>query len=217
MADDRNIYDEIALIVGDVCLRWASIESVIHDICLHLADEIDGSDFSHRKAWDLLHVALSQMDIRQKIAVAKVYAHQIKNPYPGDFYDRTESLLNYIDNAVRLERNRYIHDEWETEGSEIVRAKLGATVQRPQSHQRIIAIWSERRYQNLEAMREFVKNLEFVYADLVDLDAQTANFDWPPERRAKQPPLIPQEWRSLAHHGWRGPHTPRPQHGPSQG
>lgn len=206
MSDDTDIYDEIARAVGDVCLHWVTIEDVINDLISHLAVYIH-SDFENPATGDILHITLSQMDVRQKIATSKVLAHHINTPDSPNFYDQTASLLNYLDNTVRPERNRYVHDYWSVEGEEIIRAKFGAKVHRPQSRQRILSMWSERRYKNLDAAQAFIENLGLAYEDLVELDNHIA---WLMSRRdslsTHQQPLPP-EWRSLTHHDWRDPST----------
>lgn len=206
MTDTYSRYDQIAHAIGDVCLWWVSDENVVHDIILHLATYLH-SGFDQKEAWDILHLTVSHMDARQKIATAKVLAHHVQTPHSPTFYEQAESLLNYLDNVARPERNRYVHDYWTSDGAEVVRVRYGPKVHRPSSRERSLSQWTERRYPSLEAIHAFAKNLELVYRDLVDLDNHIA---WLVGQRDSPGPHqqpLPQEWQSLGHRDWREPNT----------
>ncbi|MEQ9247644.1 MAG: hypothetical protein RLO21_16835, partial [Nitratireductor sp.] len=153
----------------------------------------------------ILHLTLASLDIRGKIVTAKALAHQIDEIDSPGFYDRVEELLNYVDNELRPERNRYVHDNWSIAGSAAMRMRLAPKITRPQARQRDLTMWSGRRYPSITAALAFVKNLQLADGDLVQLDNHIA---WMVSQRDLQPgspqPLLP-EWQSLAHRDWREP------------
>jgi hypothetical protein len=137
-------YAEIARVIGEVCLSWSDIEEVVRDISLHLAAYLDRA-FDEESKISLLLIPITQMDIRGKIATAKALAHLPNNPKTPDFYDRAATLLNHVDNELRNERNRYVHDAWRAEGAALTRIHSGPKVSRPTAHMRILSLETERR------------------------------------------------------------------------
>ena len=202
----RQDYDRIALAIGETCILWGLLEVLVHDIVLHLAVYLDDS-FDHDRTWHVLHIALTNMELREKIATAKALAHGVTTPDSPDLYDRTETLLNHMDNVLRSERNRYVHDYWQHDGEEIVRLKQGTRVIRPQSRQTALYLWTARRYEGVEAIRGLVTNLEFTQLDLIDLDGHIAWLVGQKEQPGSHRQPLPPEWRSLAHRDWREPNT----------
>jgi hypothetical protein len=200
-SDQHGVYDQIALAIGDACIWWVTIEHVVHDIILHLAVYLDPAFKATTAARDILHTTLASMDSREKVATAKALAHSVNTSDSPDFYERTEELLNYVDNVLRPERNRYIHDLWEIDGKAIIRLKIGARVIRPRPRKRELQLWTQRTYQSIESIREFVTTLELAYRDLVELDNHIAWLCGQRERRASHLQPLPREWRSLARHG----------------
>lgn len=197
--------------IGDTCIRWGILESIVHDIALHLAMYLDPA-FKTETARHILHLTLSNMDPREKTATAKALAHKVNTTDSPDFYEKADALLNHLDNILRPERNRYVHDIWAHDGQSFVRLKLGARVIRPQARQRELHLWTERRYENVKAIRGFVTNLELAQLDLIDLDNHIAWLMGQREQPGAHRQPLPREWRSLAHRDWREPdkHQPQP-------
>lgn len=188
---------------------WASIDSVIHDLILHLATHLHVAFYEEEEVYQILHVTVSAMDERSKIIVAKALAHRVDEKNSPTFYDRTEQLLSYIDNEIRPERNRYIHDEWTTigEGGDrgAMRVKRGPQVYRePPRNERAFGIWKVKDYPSLGAVDEFAKNLEFTYQDLVSLDGHLCWLGGTPAQLKEYSQPLPAVWQSLAHRDWRG-------------
>jgi len=200
MVNNDDPYDQLAKIIGDVCIWWSAIEGIIHDLNLHQAVCIDKA-FDHSKAWDVLHITLSQMDLRLKIKSALALAHNIETPLSPKYYDRVEKLLNHVDNVARPERNRYIHDYWSYEDGTVRRSKLGAVVRRPQARERTLDLWTDKSFPNIEATRSFATSLELIYSDLVTLDNHLAWLCVQQVTPGSHAQPLPEEWQSLAHHG----------------
>ena len=203
-------YDSVMQAIGDVCQWWVSFDEVIHEIVLHLTDCLEPQDFNDQRAsWHALHIALSRMDTRGKIATAKALSHKVDVLYTTEspkLYEKAVKLLNHVDVVVREERNRYVHDLWKWEsGGQIVRVKMGARVSRPKAGHRELSIWSSHPYKSMVEIDTFVKILRMTYQDLVEFDHHLAwlSSERQQDRPATPPPPLPLEWKSLAHRDWR--------------
>lgn len=115
------------------------------------------------------------MGIRERIATAKAFASQTPTAAP-DFYARLEALLNRLDNELRTERNRYVHDLWMANeaGPGFVRLQQRTIVSRPQSRKLDLQIGTRKTFGTIEEIEAFVKQLEDTYYDLVKIDDETA-------------------------------------------
>ena len=166
--------DRIYLAIGRTCDWWSTIEHLVHDICLHLAECLS-TDFSQSVTRLPIHIALSNMDFRERIATAKAFASQAPTA-AADFYSRLESLLNRLDNELRSERNRYIHDLWmaNEQGSGFVRFQQRTIVTRPQSRELDLQIGTKKTFGTVEEIEAFVTILEDMYHKLVTIDNETA-------------------------------------------
>lgn len=211
---NASVYDDIASCIGNVCIWWAGIEDVILGLSLHTAQVLEPA-FDTSMAWNMLHIALLNMDPRARIANAKAAIHYIDDPRSADIYDRAEALLNFVDNSLRPERNRYVHDVWAVrESASLARMKPIAIVTRPQSRKRELQTYVEHEFKNIEDARRLVTALEDAFGDLVTLDSHLAWLASHPERPSKFPQPLPVEWRSFAHREWlardRRPHPTQP-------
>lgn len=95
--------------IGRVCAHWSDVEWFCQRISEVTAPFL-AVDLGRKDASLVLTVALAHMDIRNKIATAKVFVERagISRSLRRDVI----RVLNRIDNEHRLERNRFIHDEW---------------------------------------------------------------------------------------------------------
>lgn len=171
-ADD--IIQRIEAAIGQVCCRWSIIEHLVHDLCLHLASCLS-VDFARSETRVPLHIALTNMDMRQRIAAAKAFASQAPTAN-ANFYDRLEAALNRVDNELRLERNRYVHDLWSIGDDQktIERFQQRTIVTRPQSRQRELSIGTTKPYASVEEVEAFVVKLEEAFYELCRFDDETA-------------------------------------------
>jgi hypothetical protein len=209
MSQSDSLYDKIAKAIGNTCIWWATIEGLVHDLILHLAVCLEPT-FDKKSVMDILHIALSNEDLRLKVATVKVLAHKIESVNSPQFYERVEQILNYLDNDLRLERNRFVHDGWTDEAPEIIRFSLGAKVRRTQSRKSEVVIYTEKRFSNISEIEDFVTKLEIIYDDLVTLDGHIA---WLTGQK-EQPPThfqpLPQVWRSFVHRDLHDASKPSP-------
>jgi hypothetical protein len=108
---------------------------------------------------------------REATANAKALAHSVKDP--PDFYERTETLLNRIDNEFRNERHRYVHDLWRIWGPIIHRIKSGVVVRRePSSGERKLHHHTAKQYLGTKELSDFSANLRQATHDLDALGAE---------------------------------------------
>jgi hypothetical protein len=181
MSQPEKIYDQIARAIGNVCILWATIEEHIHDLILHASVCIDPA-FEADAVWDTLHTVVTNMELREKIATAKALIHKVDAT--GSLYDEAETLLNYIDNDLRLERNRYVHDYWDHEEGVITRVARGAKVKRlPPTGKRELRLSTDRQYEAIEGVNKLVNDLMTTYAQLASIDNQLARLAEQRERR----------------------------------
>lgn len=172
--------DQVATEIGRSSYWWSNIEHTLQGICVNLARFAD-EDLESEAVWGVLSTVLSHMDVRQRIAVAKVLAAQGVDP---DLYGQIERLLNTIDNDLRSERNRFVHDHWQMNDEAILRRRYGARVTRPQSRTLTIAQSTDRSYEDVAEVAQFTGRVASVYGQLVSLDRELVELHdeiWPRE------------------------------------
>lgn len=198
------IYDEIIRAVGDVCYWWVAIEDVIFGLSLHLACYVDDA-FERPIPWQVFRIALTNTDIRSKIATTKALAHAVDSKGSPDFFERVESLLNFVDSTLRSERNRYVHDTWSVDNSDytVSRAKPGAIVRRaPGSGSRKLTFDVARHFGSPDEIKRFVEALRLAYDDLAVLDGHIAWLTGQKEQPSAHRQPLPPVWTSFAHRDW---------------
>jgi hypothetical protein len=208
-AEEEARWDRLTKVIGNLCIVWAQIDSFLIDIALHTAAALnpafDKHDGPQPSPWDLLLSALCQMDERSKVATIKAYAHHVSHPFTPDFYDRAAELVDYIDNVLRPERNRFVHDSWNMhDDGRVVRVQMGLHVRRPQSRQREVTLWKNRDYANVDEVEALNENLDEVWEDLCVLDSHLAGLATYRDRPEARFQPLPQPWSCLAHRKKRG-------------
>jgi hypothetical protein len=145
--------------IGQTCFWWSRIEHLVHDLCLHLASCLS-IDFDRSVTRVPLHMALTNMDLRQRIATAKALASQAPTAN-ATFYDRLERVLNL----------------WAMGEDEktIERFQQRTIVTRPQSRQRELLIGTTQAYASIEDVEAFVVLLEQAFRGLCEFDGETAS------------------------------------------
>ena len=164
-------YELLAQAIGEVCLEWSYLETIVHDMALHLAVYRDGA-YDGDSVRHPFHVALSHMKLRERIFVVKALAHDVDAP--ADYYDRLSSLLSKIDNDLTVERNRYVHDLWTIESDHISRFAPGPKVVRPQSRKRELVMGTEVVFADVTEVRRFFDRLREARDSLIDLENELA-------------------------------------------
>ena len=168
-----EFYERITRAVGEVCYWWAAIEHLVQDIAVHTAPLMHTA-YEKPTVSIILHIALSNGDIRQTVAAAKAIAADTM--MPPEMFDRLESQLNRIDNELRAERNRFVHDLWNLEEGGITRYKRGARVIRPQARRREFVLGTDKLYQSIEEVEAFARTLEQSWGDLAELEGDITTF-----------------------------------------
>jgi hypothetical protein len=93
--------DELAQEIGRMCLYWSELETTVSLFLLKLCDIPDSTT---------KNVIFGALDFRSKLHALLPMAFS-KKP-DDDWYARVEKVVNQIDNDLRAERNRIIHDSW---------------------------------------------------------------------------------------------------------
>lgn len=150
--EDRPLdHGPIANAIGSIIIDWGHMESMVKALIYDLALWHSGA-FEDEEEFQVLFTALSNTDLRSAIATAKGLAHGVGE----NFYVRTEKVLNRIDNELRSERNRYVHDVWQPTRSGFKRIRAGVSVRRaPASGERQIALQTVREFNGVEELRDF--------------------------------------------------------------
>lgn len=171
MTKPQSLYEELAQVIGEVVMEWTYIESLVADMAINLASYRDRA-YEEDPVRNPFTMAILCMKLPERIALTKALAHAVADP--TDYYPRLERALNVLDNELRTERNRFIHDSWHFHGSEIVRLTEGPKMVRPQAQRREISMGVKKRYANTEAVRTFHDQLVATRISLVDLDNEIA-------------------------------------------
>lgn len=115
-------FAKYALPIGWVCMQWTALEVEINGLLLALIPMEQGH------AGQSL---MAQIDMREKVQIAKTLGF-IKKP-DDKWFKELQELLNYIDNELRIKRNRYVHDLWFFEEEKMKKMQFVNAIKRPQS------------------------------------------------------------------------------------
>jgi hypothetical protein len=148
--------------LGFLLILWGRLEESINDGVIKLSGV--------RRA--LRYELVGHVDFREKLQIIKslAFAHAAHTVW----FDALEKHINLIDNELRPERNRMIHDLWwlNTEAGEFMfRIGFAPKLKRPQARQRIL----ERDLLPISAEEiwDFVMRVVHAFVDLQDLIKQT--------------------------------------------
>jgi len=94
--------DDHAVAIGHVCFAWAELESDLNQMFTMLT--------LLNQQGDAAEVVSLNIDMRQKIEIVKALAFVKKSS--DEWFNELLAVLNEIDNGLRPERNRNIHDYW---------------------------------------------------------------------------------------------------------
>jgi len=110
--------------IGHLCIAWSSLESLT-DLFLTVLLKMGRPDVNSA----VIHNA----DTREKwqMIISVGFLKQINT----DWYGRLLSLMNHIDNDLRPERNRMVHDRWDYSQATIKRFRPIARVLKIQSRE----------------------------------------------------------------------------------
>lgn len=138
MSTDKIVEDipkainEHARAIGYVCILWAAMESRIDQLLAAL------TPIDHDKIGEIFS---ANVDLREKLEIIKSAAFVRK---PNDaWFKAVEELANKVDNSLRSERNRYVHDAWLDKAGEIVRRTKQTTIKKPQAFKRELVTFTD--------------------------------------------------------------------------
>jgi hypothetical protein len=114
--------EEHATAIGYLCFEYARLERHVH----HLIKELAGLS-------DDLADSIIPADFRDKLTTLKNLAF-LKKTSIG-WYESVSSLIDRIDQEVRPQRNRYVHDYWLSMAEEPTKRHFNPKVTRPQAFQ----------------------------------------------------------------------------------
>jgi hypothetical protein len=133
-------------------MRWTFLEVMLDQLILALLS------VNH----DDIGVSLtSNIEFREKIQIALTVG--LKKKYDDAWYENLKELLDKIENDLRVQRNRYVHDLWTLSGTQIKKLQFKTSIKRPQArmplelktqHETIVSpeeIWSVAEKINIAA------------------------------------------------------------------
>ena len=130
MSELSDIFDSLeqsplanhAKYIGYLCVTWSRLEGTV-DALLSVLMNLDDINASA--------AVIYNMDFRDKLKAARALGYL--NKPTDDWYAELEKLINEIDNDLRPERNRMVHDICIDSGDEIFRIANHAKVVREQA------------------------------------------------------------------------------------
>jgi hypothetical protein len=96
---------EHAEAIGYVCVNWSWLEFIVECVLSEFLDMPADKPEAH--------IVTSSIDFRKKLDVIKAIGFMRKPS--TQWFAQWEGLINHIDNSLRPERNRYVHDLWRKE------------------------------------------------------------------------------------------------------
>lgn len=150
--------------IGKVCARWSDIESFLQMLCNALA-RFNSHYFENKSADFVLSIAVLHLDVRGRVALAKV----LLNGADGmiETGAEIEALLNKIDNDLRLERNRFVHDEWVISPESASRTYIKPKIINTQSRTRELSMATVKNFESIDELEQFAKLLDEIVRQIV--------------------------------------------------
>lgn len=116
--------------IGFLCLFWSRIELWLGGILWGLMEPID----EHVAA-----ITITNMSFSEKISAALALGFQRR---PSDEWFKTlKKTLDEIDNDLRPQRNRFVHDHWIAGGDEVLKVTLRTGVYRQQAREYALKLY----------------------------------------------------------------------------
>jgi hypothetical protein len=140
--------DEHALALGHVCIAWGQLELHLDMLLKDLLFAEPPGDPASGAKWTAAKCVTTNADMRDKIQIAIALGY-LRRPNE-EWFDKLKQCLDLIDNDLRNERNRMLHDVWllhmvVPHGAEdVLRKRIqGSKVRKPQAFQRELVIGDE--------------------------------------------------------------------------
>ncbi len=190
----------VALGIGALCYQWATLEQIICDSLVWMA-KIRSKSFSR--------AIVRCTDFRDQLSALKLSA--VANIDDDKCIDALISEIDYIDNTLRVRRNRYVHDSWflgtvkSEPGIQVFRSSYAMTIKRPQARQRRELTWDMRHEKpgDLAILVEEVRaHADYIRLIILSLGKRRVGLkrllSKPPQRRILRPQSeTPNLWGSV--------------------
>ncbi|MDX9998599.1 MAG: hypothetical protein WCY15_12860 [Phenylobacterium sp.] len=139
------------LAVGRLCGAWAELEFFVQQFfvgALRMPEE------------DASYAIANCIDFRDQIRAIKVAIVAFK--MPPDWAEEVIESLDYIDNILRLRRNRYVHDRWDVNPLtwEVYRTNRTPKIGKPQSRLPRRVEEHQRAVQSLSDLEETIQAVQ---------------------------------------------------------
>lgn len=127
MPTEPQEFDKHALRIGHICISWAHLETKLDYLLIKLIP-VEGGEAA-------ANVIVGNVDFREKLQMVLGLGF-LKKP-SVEWFNYLRSVLVIIDNELRPERNRHVHDLWtpRTDTGEILRRTLKTAIIKPQAFQ----------------------------------------------------------------------------------
>lgn len=118
---------EHAVAIGWLSIHWTYLEVGLNEMIYALLG-LERSDH------DVRFAITSNIDVREKMQI--ILAVGLKKRPFDQWYDSLKAILDKVDNELRVQRNRFMHDLWFGEDDRTVRkTHYRTSVKRPQARQ----------------------------------------------------------------------------------
>ena len=114
--------DDHAQAIGYVCIWWSQLEARLDSFLAYLIGLEIGK---------ISESITANADMREKVQMIIALAFIQKRNVA--WFERVKTLMDSIDNILRVERNRYIHDAWVIQAAKTIRRTRGTKIKRPQA------------------------------------------------------------------------------------
>lgn len=117
---------EVAYQIGVLCIVWGGVDHLINAMLAHHLglDELTKTE-----------IMMGNLDLKRKLAILKPLAFVRETP---ERFRNLEAALDFIDNIMRPERNRYVHDIYRFTPEESVLTSYRTQISKPKPSERIL-------------------------------------------------------------------------------
>lgn len=140
--------------IGYVCILWGFVESELNFSLALLFKSMDD---------DAFRALVANMDIREKVEVVRAVGF-LQRP-SKIWFEELKAALNKIDNVLRPERNRIIHDQWVNDGTLIHRRTHKTKIKRPQAFLETLSFHDDKPMPAKAVWKE-AKNIEYAISSM---------------------------------------------------
>jgi hypothetical protein len=133
--------DEHALALGHVCIAWGHLEEHLDMLIKDLLFAEPPGNPASGNQWQAAQCVTANTDMRDKVQITLALGY-LRRP-DEIWFDKLKSCLDGIDNELRTQRNRMLHDIWIPNQivpgniENVLRVRTqGTKIRRPQAFQR---------------------------------------------------------------------------------